>query len=56
MKLPSIEKRVQWLMDAIDKNCKTDLPITEDEYMALVASVVRPFVRKRMKERQDEAR
>ena len=56
MKLPSIELRVRWLMDAIDKNCKTDLPITEDEYMALVASVVRPFVRKIAREaRKDES-
>ena len=46
MKLPSIELRVQWLMDAIDKNVKTDLPKTEDEYMKLISSAVRPFVRK----------
>ena len=28
MKLPSIEKRVGWLMEAIDKNLPTELPKT----------------------------
>ena len=50
MKLPSIEKRVVWLLDAINKNAKTDLPKTEDQYMALVQSVVRPIVRKWIEE------
>ena len=52
MKLPSIELRVRWLMDAIGKNCKTEVPLTEDEYMKLVQSVVRPFVRKRVEEKK----
>ena len=51
MKLPSIEKRVQWLMDAIDKNVKTDLPKTEDEYMKLISSVVRPYVHNAIRSR-----
>ncbi len=46
MRLPDIGKRVAWLMEAIDKNVKTDLPKTEDQYMALVASLVRPIVRR----------
>jgi len=56
MKLPSIELRVRWLMDAITKNRKTEVPLTEDEYMKLVQSVVRPFVRKIAREaRKDES-
>lgn len=54
MKLPSIELRVRWLMDAITKNCKTDVPLSEDEYMKLVQSVVRPFVRKIAREVRSE--
>lgn len=46
MRLPSIEKRVVRLMEAIDKHAKTDLPKREDEYMRLIQSTIRPIVRK----------
>lgn len=46
MMLPSIEKRVKKLMEAIDKHAKTDLPKTEDQYMRLVQSLIRPQVRR----------
>ena len=48
MRLPSIEKRTVWLMEAIDKNAKTDLQKTEDQYMAIMQSLVRPIVRKKV--------
>lgn len=54
MKLPSIEKRVGWLLEAIDKHVKTELPKTEEQYMALLQSTVRPFVRRWAKEHEEE--
>ena len=46
MRLPSIEKRTEWLMEAIDKHTKTDLRKTEDQYMKLVQSLIRPVVKR----------
>ena len=54
MKLPSIEKRVDWLMEAIDKNLPTELPKTEEDYMALIQSVVRPVVKLRVEAMRNE--
>ena len=55
MKLPSIEKRAGWLLEAIDKHVKTELPKTEEQYMALLQSTVRPFVRRWAKEHEEES-
>ena len=50
MKLPSIEKRVVWLLEAIDKHVKTE----QEQYMALLQSTVRPFVRRWAKEHEEQ--
>ena len=45
MKL-NVEKHARKFMWALDRGAKTDLPKTEDEYIALAASILRPIIRK----------
>ena len=54
MRLPSLEKRTLRLIDAIDKHAKAETPLTEDQYMALIQSMIRPIVKKTIEERKTE--
>lgn len=45
MKL-NVEKRARKFMWELDRGAKTELPKTEDEYIALAASILRPIIRK----------
>ena len=45
MKL-NVEKHARKFMWALDRGAKTELPKTEDEYIALAASILRQIIRK----------
>ena len=42
----NVEKHARKFMWALDRGAKTELPKTEDEYIALAASILRQIIRK----------